>query len=253
MAMAAPVATAASLIGSGISAYGQYQGAMSQAGQYDNAAANALGSLPQSILGAAGARLAATEADMAMADAQRAADYTIKIGENEFRRSLVDADLARASGQRNAFNAARERKLAMSAIQARGAASGAGPALDIAGQVGVQGDFNKLYSLYDAENTARSIYDQGVAARWNAQNQAYQTMLSRRAMAAQKAGYQNQALSYDNAATSAMFSAQNYRNAAGMTRSQAPLAAAGTLLGGVGSALTTYRYAGGDLSRPHSN
>lgn len=250
--MAAAAMAGASLVGSGISAYGQYQGAMSQAGQYDNAANNALASIPQSIVGAANARLAAQEADFAIEDAKRAADYTVRIGQNQFNKALEDANLARASGQKNAFNAARERRLALSAIQARGAASGGGPALDIAGQVGVQGEFNKLYALYDSENTARSIYDRGVADQWNAQNQAYQTMLARRSMVAQKAGYQSQALSYDNAAASAMFSAQNARNAASTIRSQAPLAAAGTLLGGAGSALTAYRYAGGDLSRPHS-
>lgn len=252
MAMAAPVAAAASLIGSGISAYGQYQGAMSQASNLDANAASAYASIPESIIGASNARLAANEAQYAIDDAKRAADYSVKIGENEYRKALVDADLARASGQLNAANAAREKKLALSAIQARGAASGAGPALDVAGQVGAQGEFNKLYALYAAENTARSIYDQGVASQWNAQNQAYQTMLNRRAMFSQKAGFENQALSYNNAATSAMFTANNYRSAASATRAQAPLAAAGTLIGGAGSALTAYRYAGGDLSRPRA-
>jgi len=252
MAMAAPVAAGVSLLGAGIGAYGQMQSASSQAAGLENNAANTLASIPQSIIGQANARLAAQEADWAMADAKRAADYSIQIGENEYRRSLTDADNARASGQIKAFNAAREKKLALSAIQARGASAGGGAALDLAGQVGAQGEFNKLYSLYEAENTARSIYDQGVAAKWNAQNQAYQTMLSRRAMASQKAGYENQALSYGNAATSAMLTAQNYRSAASNMRSQAPLAAAGTLLGGVGSAITSYRYAGGDLSKPHS-
>lgn len=252
MAMAAPIAAGVSLLGAGIGAYGQMQSANSQAAGYENNAANAYASIPQSILGAANARLAAQEADYAMADAQRAADYQVKIGENEYRKSLVNADLARASGQIKSFNAAREKKLALSAVQARGAASGAGPALDIAGQVGAQGEFNRLYSLYEAENTARNIYDQGVASKWNAQNQAYQIMLARRGMVAQKAGYENQALTYNNAAMSALTTAGNYKTAASTIRSQAPVAAAGTLLGGVGSAITSYRYAGGDISKPHS-
>lgn len=253
MAWAVPFAAAgASLAGAGISAYGQYQGAQSQATGYLNNAASAYASIPQSILGSASANAAAREADSAIADAQRAADYQVAIGQNEYNKSLKDADLARASGQVQAYNAAREKKLALSAIQARGAASGGGPAVDVAGQVGAQGEFNKLYALYQGENTARSIYDQGVAAQWNAQNQAYQIMLARRGMVAQKAGYQNQAMSYNNALFSSMMTAQNYKNAAGTVMAQAPLAAAGTLLGGVGSAITSYRYAGGDISQPRA-
>lgn len=252
MAMAAPIAAGVSLLGAGIGAYGQMQSANSQANAYNNNAYNSYATIPQSLASAANARLAAAEADYAMADAQRAADYQVTIGENEYKRSLTDADNARASGQVNAFNAAREKKLALSAIQARGAASGGGPALDVAGQVGAQGEYNKLYALYQGENTARSIYDQGVAAKWNAQNQAYQIMLSRRGMAAQKYGYLSQAASANNAATSAMITAGNYKNAAASTLAQAPISAAGTLLGGVGSAITSYRYAGGDLSKPHT-
>lgn len=249
-AAAAPVATAvgaASLLGSGISAYGQYQGAQSQAAGYQNSANNALSSIPGSIMAASSTTLAAKEANYAADDAKRAADYQLVIGENAFRKSLVDADNARAAGQVNAANAAREKRLALSAVQARGAASGAGPALDIAGSIGAQGEFNKLYALYDAENTARSIYDNGVAAKWNAQNSAYQMMQQRRSMIAQGFSYQNQAQSYTNQIPSALTSSNNYNAAASRVMGQAPLAAAGTLLGGVGSAVTSYRNAGGNF------
>lgn len=251
MAMAAPaipfVVAGASLLGSGISAYGQYQGAQSQAAGYQNSANNALASMPGSIMAASSATLAAKEANYAADDAKRAADYQLIIGENAFRKSLVDADNARAAGQVNAANAAREKRLALSAVQARGAASGAGPALDIAGSIGAQGEFNKLYALYDAENTARSIYDNGVASKWNAQNSAYQMMQQRRSMIAQGFSYQNQATSYMNQIPSALTSANNYNAAASRVMAQAPLAAAGTLIGGVGSAVTGYRYAGGNI------
>lgn len=245
--MAAPVMAGASLLGAGISAYGQYQGAMSQAAGYANNASNAISSISQSIFGEASAEAAARDADIAAADAQRAADYTVAIGENKFKTALVNADLARAEGQIKAFNAAREKKLALSAIQARGAASGAGPALDVAGQVGAQGEFNKLMALYEGENTARSIYDQGVADKWNAQNTAYGIMQQRRGIVAQGSSYRNQATSYRNATTAAYQTAGNYSNAASAARNQAPLMAAGTLLGGAGSALTSYRYMGGTL------
>lgn len=242
MAMAA---AAASLVSAGIGAYGQYQGAKSQAAGYENSANNAISTMPGSIMSASSANLAASEANYAAADAKRAADYQLVIGENAYRKSLVDADNARAAGQVNAANAAREKRLALSAIQARGAASGAGPALDVAGSVGAQGEFNKLYALYDAENTARSIYDNGVAAKWNAQNSAYQMMQQRRSMIAQGFSYQNQAQSYMNQIPSALTSANNYNAAASRVMAQAPLAATGTLLGGVGSAITSYRYASG--------
>jgi len=245
--MAAAAMAGASLVGAGISAYGQYQGAMSQASGYANSAANALSSIPQSILGAASAEAAAKDAEYAAADAKRAADYTVSIGENQYKKSLVDADLARASGQINAFNAAREKKLALSAIQARGAAAGGGAALDLAGQVGAQGEFNKLMALYESENTARSIYDQGVASKWNAQNTAYGIMQNRRSIISQGASYANQAMSYRNAATSSYMTAQNYNNAASAVKSQAPLMAAGTLIGGAGSALTGYKNMAGSL------
>lgn len=245
--MGAPVMAAAALGGAAISAYGQYKNAQSQASAYENNANNAISSISQSIFGASSASAAAAEADAAAADAQRAADYTVAIGENKFQTALVNADLARAEGQIKAFNAAREKKLALSAIQARGAASGAGPALDVAGQVGAQGEFNKLMALYEGENTARSIYDQGVADKWNAQNTAYGIMQQRRSIIAQGASYRNQATSYGNAATAAYQTAGNYYNAAAAARNQAPMMAAGTLLGGAGSALTSYKYMGGTL------
>ena len=79
------------------------------------------------------------------------------------------AQESRAAAQRVAMDKRREATLLGSKLQARAAASGGGAAdpgvLDLAGDIAQRGEYEALTDMYRGENRARGFLDQAVASR----------------------------------------------------------------------------------------
>lgn len=115
------------------------------------------------------------------------------------------AQESRAASQRSALDKGRETTLLLSTLQARAAASGGGASdvgvLNLAGDIAGRGEYESLMDMYRGENRARGLEDTAIGSR-----------LSGEAAAAE--GKAKQSASY--------------------------LSAAGTIIGGAGSAYRTY-------------
>ncbi len=160
----------------------------------------------------------AADAGYAQAAAQRqqAADNAAALG---FKATQEDqaAQESRAVAQRAALEKGRQTNLVLSNLQANAAASGGG-ATDpgvaaIAGRIAGRGEYESLTDMYSGENKARGLMDQAAGDRFSAATGT--TGANMAADASIAAGNAKQNASY--------------------------LSAAGTLIGGAGSAYRTYK------------
>lgn len=170
---------------------------------------------------------AAADAGNAQALAQRqgAADNAAAL---EFKATQEDqaAQESRAAAQRQALEKTHNARLLLSTLQARAAASGAGAAdpgvQTIAGRIAGRGAYEALTDTYNGDNRALGLIDQAKGDRFSAAT-----------------GIQG-----GNMAADASIAAGNAR------RSASYLSAAGTLIGGAGSAFKTYTGNNGYTARP---
>lgn len=136
----------------------------------------------------------------------------------EFKAKQEDmaAQESRASSQRDALERGRQTKLVLSKLQAGAAASGAGATdptvTTLAGQIGGRGEYEALTDLFKGENRARGLMDSATGDRMSA-----------------TAGLQGGELQ-----ANAQIAEGNAK------KSASQLAAAGTIIGGAGSAFKAF-------------
>jgi hypothetical protein len=160
---------------------------------------------------------AAAAAGQASAAAQRqnAADNATQL---EFRATQEDqaAQESRASSQRDALEKTRQARLLLSTLQARAASGGGGASdptiLNLAGNIGGRGEYEALTDMFTGEDKARGLEDQASGDRYSAATGI---------------------IAGDMGANAAIAEGNAKRNAS-------YLSAAGTLIGGAGSAYKVY-------------
>lgn len=164
---------------------------------------------------------AAADAGQAQARAQRqaAADNATAL---EFKATQEDqaAQESRASAQRQALDKGHQTDLVLSTLQAR-AAAGGGSASDpgvlaLASRIKGRGEYESLLEGYTGENKARGLLDQAAGDRFAAAT----------------------GITGGNMAADASIASGNAKQSASY------LSAAGTIVGGAGSAFKTYRAGG---------
>jgi len=196
----------------------------------------AIASIGGTIAGMAGtaqsAKTARLAGAVAQAGAQAEGDNAVAAADYKATQLRQQAQEARASQQRAAFETRRKGDLAQSTLRARAAAGGGGATdntvLNLTGQIAGRTEFESLVDMYKGENAARGLEDAANAA-------IYGGKVAKQAAGFKAAGY-------------------GYQTAGTIAQSQGSMASQfGSLvngLGGLGSSITNINWGGGTSFMP---
>ena len=196
----------------------------------------AIASIGGTIAGMAGtaasAKTARIAGAVAQAGAQAEGDNAVAAADYKATQLRQQAQEARASQQRAAFETRRKGDLAQSTLRARAAAGGGGATdntvLNLTGQIAGRTEFESLVDMYKGENAARGLEDAANAA-------IYGGKVAKQAAGFKAAGY-------------------GYQTAGTIAQSQGSMASQfGSLvngLGGLGSSITNINWGGGTSFMP---
>ena len=198
--------------------------------------ASGIASIGGTIAGMAGtaqsAKTARLAGAVAQAGAQAEGDNAVAAADYKATQLRQQAQEARASQQRAAFETRRKGDLAQSTLRARAAAGGGGATdntvLNLTGQIAGRTEFESLVDMYKGENAARGLEDAANAA-------IYGGKVAKQAAGFKAAGY-------------------GYQTAGTIAQSQGSMASQfGSLvngLGGLGSSITNINWGGGTSFMP---
>jgi len=198
--------------------------------------ASGIASIGGTIAGMAGtaasAKTARIAGAVAQAGAQAEGDNAVAAADYKATQLRQQAQEARASQQRAAFETRRKGDLAQSTLRARAAAGGGGATdntvLNLTGQIAGRTEFESLVDMYKGENAARGLEDAANAA-------IYGGKVAKQAAGFKAAGY-------------------GYQTAGTIAQSQGSMASQfGSLvngLGGLGSSITNINWGGGTSFMP---
>lgn len=190
----------------------------------------AIASIGGTIAGMAGtaasAKTARIAGAVAQAGAQAEGDNAVAAADYKATQLRQQAQEARASQQRAAFETRRKGDLAQSTLRARAAAGGGGATdntvLNLTGQIAGRTEFESLVDMYKGENAARGLEDAANAA-------IYGGKVAKQAAGFKAAGY-------------------GYQTAGTIAQSQGSMASQfGSLvngLGGLGSSISNINWGG---------
>ena len=190
----------------------------------------AIASIGGTIAGMAGtaqsAKTARLAGAVAQAGAQAEGDNAVAAADYKATQLRQQAQEARASQQRAAFETRRKGDLAQSTLRARAAAGGGGATdntvLNLTGQIAGRTEFESLVDMYKGENAARGLEDAANAA-------IYGGKVAKQAAGFKAAGY-------------------GYQTAGTIAQSQGSMASQfGSLvngLGGLGSSISNINWGG---------
>lgn len=192
--------------------------------------ASGIASIGGTIAGMAGtaqsAKTARLAGAVAQAGAQAEGDNAVAAADYKATQLRQQAQEARASQQRAAFETRRKGDLAQSTLRARAAAGGGGATdntvLNLTGQIAGRTEFESLVDMYKGENAARGLEDAANAA-------IYGGKVAKQAAGFKAAGY-------------------GYQTAGTIAQSQGSMASQfGSLvngLGGLGSSISNINWGG---------
>lgn len=198
--------------------------------------ASGIASIGGTIAGMAGtaasAKTARIAGAVAQAGAQAEGDNAVAAADYKATQLRQQAQEARASQQRAAFETRRKGDLAQSTLRARAAAGGGGATdntvLNLTGQIAGRTEFESLVDMYKGENAARGLEDAANAA-------IYGGKVAKQAAGFKAAGY-------------------GYQTAGTIAQSQGSMASQfGSLvngLGGLGSSISNINWGGGTSFMP---
>lgn len=159
--------------------------------------------------------------------AKREADFTAE-------QLDMEANNARAAGQRQAMEKRRDATLALSTLIARAASSGGGatdPTIrNIAYNVAERGEYQALAEMFTGETTRIGLKNQAAAVRYTGAAKKYASQVE--AVASRYGG--------DTGLAAGTMRANAANNAAGSDMLAGLASGTGTILGGIGSAYKTY-------------